>query len=339
MFFRLEVTFIFRKQHSSFFSIEKVFGVVKNELSDSIKINSIELPFPSKGIVQILLNLLYLLQYRKGLFHITGDIHYAVLALPKNTTVLTIHDLVFLESHSGIKRFFLRWLYLKLPVSRAKYITTISEKSKKEIILNCNCDPNKILVIPNPIDSGIRFEKKQFNQLVPRILFIGSKPNKNLERTIKAISGLDIQLRIIGKLNTSQKELLQRHGINYSSDSAILDEQLIQEYIDCDAILFPSTYEGFGLPVIEGFKAGRPVISSNIAPIKEISDGAALLVDPLSVDSIRDGLISVMTDENLRNNMVDRGFEVVNSYDSKKIALQYLELWGKVVYQDSLNKD
>jgi glycosyltransferase involved in cell wall biosynthesis len=307
-----------------------VFDVIKNELFSKVKIKSIELPFASKGIIQIFLNLLYLLQFKKGLFHITGDVHYAVLALPKKSTVLTIHDLVFLESQRGIKRFFLRWLYLKLPVSRAKYITTISEKSKKEIVLHGKCSQDKIIVIPNPVDSNIRFEIKKFNQTEPRFLFIGLKANKNFDRTIQAISGIKLHLRIIGNLNAAQKALLQMHKINYSSDSSISDEQLIQEYIDCDAILFPSIYEGFGLPVIEGFKAGRPVITSNLEPMNEISHGAALLVDPISVVSIREAVIKLVNNEQLRNEMVERGFAAVKQYEVETIAQKYINLWSKI---------
>ena len=334
----LHVNLIYRKKSSGFFSIEKVFGLVSNTIqhstNNSIEPQRIELPFTSKGIVPICLNLLYLLQFKKGLFHITGDVHYAVLALPKKSTVLTIHDLVFLESSWGIRKYFLKWIYLKLPVSRAKYITTISERSKKEIVLHGKCNQDKIIVIPIPVDSNIRFEIKQFNQTEPRFLFIGLKENKNFDRAIQAISGIKIHLRIIGNLNAAQRALLQMHKINYSSDSSISDEQLIQEYIDCDAILFPSIYEGFGLPVIEGFKAGRPVITSNLEPMNEISQGAALLVNPFSVASIREAVIKLINNEQLRDELVERGFEVVKQYEVETIAQQYINLWSKIADQN-----
>ena len=123
------------------------------------------MPFTSRGIFSIIFNLLYLSRFKKGLFHITGDVHYAILALPKDRTILTIHDLVFLHTYSGLRRALLKWIFLDLPVKKAKYITTISEKSKQEILDYTNCDPQKILVIPNPVDpifaSSISLDRSQ----------------------------------------------------------------------------------------------------------------------------------------------------------------------------------
>ena len=300
------------------------------------------MPFTSRGIFSILFNLIFLTRFKKGLFHITGDVHYAILTLPKDRTILTIHDLVFLHTYKGLRRRLLKWIFLDLPVRKAKYITTISEKSKQEILDYTNCDPQKILVIPNPVDpifststplpSAGRFNPLpsagKFNPST--ILFLGTKPNKNLEISIAALFGLDVHLRIIGELSRKQKEMLEKFNIHYSSDFSISPEQLASEYTNADLILFPSTYEGFGLPVIEGFQAERPVITSNISPMKEVSGDAAVLVDPFSVASIREGVINLLSSYQRQMELVEAGKEKVVNYQPGFIAGLYQELWRKL---------
>ena len=302
------------------------------------EIEKVEMPFTSKGIFSILFNLIFLTRFKNGLFHITGDVHYAILALPKDRTILTIHDLVFLHTYKGLRRSLLKWIFLDLPVRRAKYITTISEKSKQEILDYTNCNPEKILVIPNPVDpifststplpsAGLPTMVGKFNPAT--ILFLGTKPNKNLELTIAALFGLDVHLRIIGELSRKQKEMLSKFNINYSSDFSISPEQLASEYSNADIILFPSTYEGFGLPVIEGFQAGKPVITSNISPMKEVAGDGALLADPTSIASIRDHVIKLLADQQLQTQLVAAGKEKVKQYQPGFIAEAYQQLWSK----------
>lgn len=309
-------------------------------------IEKVEMPFTTRGIFSILFNLLYLSRFRKGLFHITGDVHYAILALPKDRTILTIHDLVFLHTYSGLRRALLKWIFLDLPVKKAKYITTISEKSKQEILDYTNCDPQKILVIPNPVDpifgsSNTTKELTSINLTQPSlpsadkpnpatILFLGTKPNKNLELTIAALFGLDLHLRIIGELTRKQEEMLAKFKINYSIVFSISPEQLVDEYRNATVILFPSTYEGFGLPVIEGFQAEKPVITSNISPMKDVAGDAALLVDPYSIASIRQGVISILEGSQLQLELVEAGKKAVKNYQPGSISGQYQEMWKKL---------
>lgn len=300
---------------------------------NNVCVNKIILPFSSRGILHIIFNLIYLTwrtRKIKGLFHITGDVHYAVLALPSERTILTIHDLVFLHTYNGMTRSFLKKIFLDIPVKKARYITTISEKSKQEIISNTGCDPQKIVVIPNPVDRSITFTPKNISNEKPILLFIGVKPNKNLVRIIAAIKELRVHLRIVGQPSSDQLDQLRNNQIEFSYVQNISPEELAREYQTCDIVLFPSVYEGFGLPVIEGFQSGRPVITSDLSPMKDIAKDAALLVDPTSVDSIRNGVNLLLNDESLRYTLVQRGSEVVKSYQPTVIATQYAELWRRI---------
>jgi len=324
------ITLLYRHPNPGFFSIEKVFNVVKSELTDQVEFEHIELPYTTKGIFSIINNLWFLIRLKKGFFHIIGDVHYAIFALSSTSTILTIHDLVFMHSHRGLNRWFLKWVFLKLPVHKAKFITTISDKTKAEIIQFTGCDSNKIYVIPNPVDTKIHFEKKQFNEQKPTLLFLGTKPNKNLELSIPALSSLSIHLRIIGKLSPHQIELLEKYSIDFSCAENISNDQLSNEYINADLIFFPSTYEGFGLPIIEGFQAGRPVITSDMAPMNAIAGDAAVLVNPFSIASIRDGVVQLISNPQLRETLVEKGFEVVQKYQPRDIAKQYEEMYSQL---------
>lgn len=312
-----------------------MFGVVSAQalLLNNVGINNIVLPFASRGILHIIFNLIYLTwrtRKIKGLFHITGDVHYAVLALPAERTILTIHDLVFLHIYKGMTRSLLKKIFLDIPVKKARFITTISEKSKQEIISNTGCDPQKIIVIPNPVDHSIIFTPKNISNEKSALLFIGVKPNKNLDRTIAAIKELGVHLRIVGLPSNDQLNQLRLNEIDFSYVHNISSEELAREYQSCDIVLFPSVYEGFGLPVIEGFQSGRPVITSDLSPMKDIAKDAALLVDPTSIDSIRNGINLLIHDESLRNTLFQRGSEVVKSYHPEVVAAQYVALWQRI---------
>jgi glycosyltransferase involved in cell wall biosynthesis len=270
------------------------------------------------------------LPFRKGIFHITGHAHYAVLILPPSRTILTIHDLGFLYQFKGWKKKLMKWLFLDWPVKRVKYITTVSEKTKAEILQYSNFPPEKIIVIPNPVQSGITYQPKQFNAEKPTILFIGTKQNKNLGRAIQALNGLKVHLRIIGKLNTANLNTLSTNNIEYSNRICLSNEDLANDYVNADMVLFPSMYEGFGLPIIESFKAGRPIITSNLEPMNIIAEDAAYLVDPYDSASIRNAVLQVIQDDKLRNEKVLKGLEIAKKYSAETIRKQYEQLWRSV---------
>lgn len=297
--------------------------------------NAILLPFPSSNILYIIFNLIFLKKYRSGIYHITGHVHYAALALPKKSTILTIHDLVFLNTYRGLRKLVMKWLFLDLPIKRVKWITTVSEKTKQEIIHYSNCDPNKIIVIANPVDSLLQITNTECENLRPVLLFLGTKQNKNLENTIPALFQLNIQLRIVGELTSEQQSLLEKYEIDYVMLVNLDDDDLRKEYYNCNIVLFPSFYEGFGLPLIEGFSAGKPVITSSISPMTDIAKDAAVYVNPHSISSIRHAVQKLISNSTLQNEKISKGIEIVKKYNVQLILDQYQSLWHKVSEENS----
>lgn len=322
----MKVVQVFRKTDSGFFSIERVFGAVNNELCKAVEIEKFELR--SKKIVSIATfqDLIRLRKLNADVYHVTGDIHFAILALPFKRTILTIHDCVFLKI-KGFKGFVMKKLWLDWPVRIAKSVTTISEKSKLEILANVNANSEKIIVIPNPVSVKRCAGHSIFNKEKPVILFIGTKPNKNLETSIKALTGLNCTLIIVGNLSNQQKELLNSSKISHVSYSNISDEDIAALYCKSDIILFPSLYEGFGMPIIEAQQSGKPVITSAISPLQETAGAGALFIDPYSIQSIRSGVELLINSSEMREKIVLSGFENVQQYSKSTIANLYLQVY------------
>jgi glycosyltransferase involved in cell wall biosynthesis len=324
---------VFRKKNPLFFSIETVFNQVRQAWNYNDSLISEVLPVNGISFA----NILYLRKKyqpkKECVFHITGDVHYVVLGLPSKRTILTVHDSVFIKQHNGIKRWVLKMILLKMPIWYVGVVTTISEKSKEEIIALTGCKPEKINVIPNPVSDYIYYKQERFNSNCPTFLFVGNTPNKNLERVVEAIKGIACKLSIIGKLSDEQIGLLKSHNIKYDAVHGISNEEIAIKYSQADVVLFPSLYEGFGLPIIEGFKAGRVVITSKLAPMQDIASDAACLVDPYNIQSIRDGILQVIQNNEYRSRLIENGFEVVKQYQPSAIAEKYFHLFQKVYNQ------
>jgi glycosyltransferase involved in cell wall biosynthesis len=327
----IKVLRIFRKRNPAFFSIEKVFALIQPELESKVQLHTVTLPYYSRGIISIFRNLYFLSRRRsKSIYHVTGDVHYAVFVLPASKTLLTIHDCGFLSNNTGIKRKILKWLFLDMPVKRAALVNAISEFTRQEILRFTNCAADKVMVIPNPVNDGIRFEKKTFNAIKPIILFIGTTCNKNLERVIPALEDISCHLRILGRPTTGQDQLLFKYRLDFSFVSNISESELADQYVETDIVLFPSTFEGFGLPILEGQKAGRVVITSNIEPMKSVAGDGAFFIDPYDINEIRNAIKKIIEDAGLRANLIKKGFENIQHYNASAIADAYYRLYKKL---------
>jgi len=276
-------------------------------------------------------NMVFARKIRGDIYHVTGDVHYIVMALPAGKTILTIHDSVFIRESKGLKKVFFKWIFLKWPVKRCRFVTTISEKSKKEIVHFTGCDPSKVVVIPNPVNEHIYYREKDFNTTDPVLLFIGSTPNKNLDRIIQAISVIPCTLEIVGRIPEEHSLLLKKNGIRFRQYMQLSETEMADRFASSDIIIFASLYEGFGLPILEGQKAGRAVLTSNISPMKEVAGKGACLVDPYDPESIRSGVKKIIEDDDYRNIIIKKGFENLTQYNNQHIADQYVKLYEAIL--------
>ena len=302
-------------------SIHRVFRTLLEGIDTKIEKQTYTVPNRGSMPWDVVKNCIYTLKRRdkQAIHHVTGHIHDVLLALLGTKTVLTIHDLVFIDNvKNPIKRAY-KWVFwLYLPIKIADKVICISEQTKRNILKRVTTD--KISVLYNPVDPIYVHTPKAFNSTLPRILHIGTGWNKNLENTIRALADIPCELRIIGKVKDHQLALLKKYNIKHTNAINLTDQEIFEEYVNCDIVNFPSKYEGFGMPVIEGQKTGRIVVTSNIEPLREVSGGAAALVNPNSVESIRKAYESVINEEDLREELINKGLE-----NTKRFEVQYLQ--------------
>lgn len=325
---RNQILYIFRKT-SQFFSIENVFGPIIKQLGQYDGLEALAVTVPREGfsIGTLWANSVFARRQRAALYHVTGDIHYVTLFLPGSKTILTIHDCVFMNQPAGPKRWLLKKLLLDWPVAHCRRITTISENTRNDILRYTGCDPRKIVVIPNFIDPDFRPGSPTSFRDRPRILFVGTTENKNLDRLAQAMEGVPAELDIIGDLGEHQKACLRRYKIAYTQCSRISREALLEHYHGCDLVAFPSTYEGFGLPILEGQAVGKPVLTSAISPMREVAGDGACLVDPYDAGSIREGLLRITGDPDYRDGLVRSGLTNAAKYSLGNIVESYARLY------------
>lgn len=315
-----------------FRSIEELFDSVSAALPSWVEVVHNHAPRSGARIGTLLANLFWAASLKgRDLVHQTGDAHYTVLGVWRHPVVLTIHDLRFIEEAKGIKRFLFWWLWLYLPCLRANRVTVISEFTKRRLLALCRVNPKKVRVIPNCVATEFVAQPKPWPVGKVKLLHVGSTSNKNLGRVAEACVGLPVQLYILGELTDVQSEELKQRGVEFENYWNFSREQVVELYAVCDLVVFVSTYEGFGMPILEAQAMGRPMLTSNIAPMNDVGGEGALFVDPFHIESIRKGLKELLNDEALRERLVRKGYENVKKYTAKAVAAQYAALYREII--------
>ena len=288
---------------------------------------------------------------RPDLYHAP---HYVLPAAVSCSSVVTIHDCIHLMFPQYLPSR-VAYAYARAQMwtaaHRSDCILTVSDASKRDILHLFNVPPEKIVVVYNAIDSHFSLtppaeavarvrERYQLNHRF--VLYVGNiKPHKNLVRLIEAFNELrvgdleDVKLLIIGdeisKL-PALRRAVHRHKLHKHVRflGYVPDDQLAVLYRLAAVFVFPSLYEGFGLPPLEAMASGTPVVTSNVSSLPEVVGDAAVLVDPHDVDSIVAGLRSVLTDPVRADEMRLKGLERAREFSWERSVAKTLEVYKRV---------
>jgi len=248
--------------------------------------------------------------------------------------IVVVHDLTYIDLPQFVRKRNLKYLqrYVKRDAQRAALVLTISEFTKRRLMEAFSLPAGKILVEPIPPAKTIAAKKisglpKKF------ILFIGTiEPRKNLGNLLEAYALLPDDLKgeyalvIAGGSGWDSQETLARikqfqtDKLNIVALGYVDPPTRSALYQQAAVVAVPSFYEGFGMPVLEAMSYKAPVIASSIDALKEVGGQAAMYFDPHSVDSIRNCLIKVLSDSNLRKKQVEQGTKRLKNYSWQSVA-------------------
>lgn len=271
--------------------------------------------------------------------------------------LVTVHDvfhLAFYEQLPLPQKIYARRMFNGV-VKKTDEIITVSETSKSEICRYTAAAPDKITVIHNGLDKSIFNPSKDAPVLkrvrekyrLPErfILFVGNiKPHKNLKNLIVAFANIttkipDVRLVVVGKRegfitgDAAISGVLARHPeieAKILFTSAVDYEELPPLYKLATAFVLPSLYEGFGLPPLEAMACGCPVIVSGIPVFRETCNDAALFVDPHNPEDIAGGITKLLSNENLRSQLIDKGLQRIGNFSWEKSAEKHIKAIDKL---------
>jgi glycosyltransferase involved in cell wall biosynthesis len=281
--------------------------------------------------------------------------HYVLPPLVPCRSVVTIHDCIHLMFPQYLPNR-LAWGYARAVMwaatHRSDRVLTVSESSKRDILRFFHIPPEKVDVIYNGIDERfwtappeelIVRVRERYQLTDPFLLYAGNiKPHKNVERLIEAFHRLrdggfpDLKLLIIGDQVSKYAALrraVHRHHLHQHVRflGFVPTEMLAVLYRLADVFVFPSLYEGFGLPPLEAMASGTPVVTSNVSSLPEVAGDAALLVDPRDPDAIAGAVRMVLTDRTLREDLRRRGLARARNFSWERSVARIRQIYAEVL--------
>jgi len=261
--------------------------------------------------------------------------------------VVTIHDLIFIRFPQFYKAIDRKIYYSKVKhaCDSAQKIIAISEQTKEDIVRFFDVNPNKIEVVYQSV-SPVFFEhqtaenlRSKYNLSERFILSVGTlEPRKNQLAILKAIHSekIDIQIVIVGKSTSYTKELTRFISDNKMEKQAmfltnISEKDLAGLYQLAQLSIYISFFEGFGLPVIESMASRCPVITSNVSCLPETAGNAALLCDPENQDELGKQIKSILENNSLRNELIQKGNERAELFHPKYFAEKMISLYTGIL--------
>lgn len=326
----VRIVHFMRDARPNVFSIERLYEDVRNALPVDCEAVEWKCRNPSTGLWARVRDAWAARRAQGDVNHVTGDTHYLTYFLNHRRTVLTVHDLVTIERSKGLRRLVFWFFWFWLPVMRSRLVITVSEATRQALLKSVRCKPEKVIVIHNPVSEEFQPVDKSFDVECPRVLQIGTKANKNIPRVAEALAGITCKLVIIGPLTPELTIDLARYEIDYENYVGLSREALLDQYVKADILMFASTYEGFGLPIVEANAVGRPVITSNLSPMADVSDGAACLVDPYDTDSIRGSLRQIIADPLYRESLIAAGYTNAKRFRVSAAAESYAAIYKQL---------
>jgi glycosyltransferase involved in cell wall biosynthesis len=268
--------------------------------------------------------------------------------------VVSVHDVSYLEHPQYFTRFRSNQLRftVKRTVEAAARILTPSEFSRRAILRHYKLDERKVVVVPNAVSSSFRpveresaaaVVEEKFGISGPFVLTVGDlQPRKNhlgllhaFEETLRQHPHLPHRLVFVGKETWYSKELhraVQRSSVAGRVDFTgfVEDPDLLQFYGACDLFVFPSFYEGFGLPILEAMACGRAVACSSATAMPEVANAAGILFDPYSVPEMARAIGDVLLDEEMRVRLERLGTNRAASFTWERAAQRTLDVYYEV---------